>query len=50
MSACIKYLDDYDLIKKCCRCKLICLKSRFFYKNKNMRDGFHPQCISCSKI
>ena len=48
MSNCIKDLFDYDLVKKCCRCKLIGLKSNF-YKSKNMSDGLHPQCISCSK-
>ena len=48
MINCIKDLYDYDLVKKCCRCKLICLKSNF-YKNINMIDGLHPQCISCSK-
>ena len=32
MSSCIKELYDYDLVKKCCRCKNILLKSNF---NKN---------------
>ena len=49
MSNGIKDLNDYDLFEKCCRCKLICLKSNF-HKSKNMSDGIHPQCISCSKI
>ena len=49
MIGCIKDYYDYDLVKKCCRCKLICLKSNFF-KSKNMSDGLYPQCISCSKI
>ena len=48
MSNCIKDLYDYDLIKKCCRCKNN-LKSHF-YKSKNMTDGLHPQCIFCSNI
>ena len=48
MSNCIKDLYDYDLVKKCCRCKLICLKSNFL-KNKNMSDGLQPHCISCRK-
>ena len=48
MSACIKDLYDYDLIKKCCRSKSVCLKSNF-YKSKNMSDGLHPQCKPCSK-
>ena len=30
MSGCIKDLYDYDLVRKCCRCKLICLKSNFY--------------------
>ena len=29
MSNCIKDLYDYDSVKKCCRCKLICLKTLF---------------------
>ena len=41
MSNCIKELYDYKLIKKC-------LKSNF-HQNKNMSDGLHPLCISCSK-
>ena len=49
MSNCSKDLYDYDLVKKCGRCKSIFLKSNF-YKRKNMSDGLHPQCISCSKI
>ena len=48
MSNCIKDLFDYDLVKKCCRCKNILLKYNF-HKNKNMSDGLHPRCISCSK-
>ena len=48
MSNSIKDLYDYDLVKKCCRCKSICLKTNF-YKIKNKSDGLHPQCISCSK-
>ena len=48
MSNCIKDLYDYDLVKKCCRCKNISLKSNF-YKSKNISDGLHPQCIFCSK-
>ena len=42
MSICIKDWNDYDLIKKCCRCKNILLKSSF-HKKKNMSHGFHPQ-------
>ena len=29
MSTCIEDLYDYDLVKKCCRCNMICLKSNF---------------------
>ena len=39
MSNCIKDLYDYDLVKKCCRCKNILLKSNF-NKNKTRRDGY----------
>ena len=34
MSNCIKDLYDYDLVKKCCRCKSICLKSNFHKSKK----------------
>ena len=47
MSNCINDLFDYELVKKCCRCKSICLKSNF-YKNKK-DDGLHPQCNFCAK-
>ena len=39
MSSCIKDLYDYELIKKCCRCQNISLKSNF-HKNKKSKDGF----------
>ena len=48
MSNCIKDLYDYDLIKKCCRCKNVLLKSSF-YKNKTKRDGYASDCVSCRK-
>ena len=48
MSNSVKDLYDYELVKKSCICKSICLKSNF-YKSKNMSDGLHPQCTSCSK-
>ena len=47
MSNCIKDLFDYDLVKKCCRCKNILLKSNF-HRNKNRKDGFHSQCKFCA--
>ena len=48
MSNCIKDLYDYELVKKCCRCKSICLKSDF-NKSKNMSDGLLPRCKFCAK-
>ena len=47
MSNCIKDLFDYELVKKCCRCKSICLKSNFYENKKD--DGLHPQCKFCAK-
>ena len=48
MSNSIKDLRDYDLIKKCCRCESICLKSNF-YMSENVSDGLQPQCKFCAK-
>ena len=48
MSICIKDLYDYDLVKKCCRCKNILLKSNF-YKDYNRKDGLQRICIICIK-
>ena len=48
MSNCIKDLYDYNLVKKCCRCKNILLKSNF-NKNKTKRDGVQSICINCFK-
>ena len=48
MSNCIKDLYDYDLVKKCCRCKNILLKSNF-NRNKTKRDGVQSICIICFK-
>ena len=45
MSNCIKDLFDYDLVKKCSKCGIISLKSNF-HRNKNMKDGLQPHCIS----
>ena len=47
MSICIKDLFDYDLVKKCCRCKNILLKSNF-HKDTNRKDGLHSQCKFCA--
>ena len=46
MSTCIKDLYDYDLDKKCCRCKSICLKFNF-RKNVNRKDGVNAMCKIC---
>ena len=48
MSTCIKDLYDYNLVKQCCRCKLICLKSNF-YKKVNETDGINSICEVCMK-
>ena len=48
MSNSIKDWYDYDSVKKCCRCGIISLKTNF-HKNKNMKDGLQPYCISCVK-
>ena len=48
MSNCIKDLFDYDLVKKCCRCKIISLKSNF-HKNKLSKDGYRSSCKICEK-
>ena len=48
MSNCIKDLFDYDLVKKCCRCKNILLKTNF-NKNKTKKDGEQNICVICFK-
>ena len=48
MSNCIKDLYDYELVKKCCVCKNILLKSNF-NRNKTKRDGVQSICIICFK-
>ena len=48
MSNCFKDLFDYELVKKCCRCKSIFLKSNF-YKNVNKKDGINSICKVCLK-
>ena len=49
MSNSIKDLFDYDLVKKCSKCKTISSKCNF-HKNKNMRDGLNTHCIFCRKV
>ena len=46
MSSSIKDLYGYNLVKKCCRCKNILLKSNF-NKNKTKKDGLQSFCIIC---
>ena len=48
MSNCIKDFYDYDLIKKCCRCGIISLKSNF-HKNKKSKDELNSICKGCMK-
>ena len=48
MSNCIKGLYDYDLIKKCNRCKNFLLKSNF-HKDNTRNDGLYNQCKVCRK-
>ena len=47
MSNCIKDLFDYDLVKKCSKCKTISLKSNF-YKDITKKDGYRPSCKRCT--
>ena len=47
MSSSIKELYQYDLVKKCCRCKTISLKEINFHKDKNRKDGYKPDCKTC---
>ena len=46
MSNCIKDLYNYNLIKRCCRCGNISLKS-ISHKNEKSKDDSFSQCISC---
>ena len=48
MSNCTKDLFDYDLVKKCCRCKNKLLKSNFHKDNKR-KDGLYNQSKTCRK-
>ena len=48
MSNCIKDFYDYNLVKQCCRCKNILLKSNF-YKKLSSKDGLDSRCIFCLK-
>ena len=47
MSNCIKDLYDYDLVKKCSKCKTVSLKSNF-YKDITKYDGYRPSCKLCT--
>ena len=42
----MKDLYNYELVKQCCRCKLICLKSNFS-KNIKKKDGVNSMCKIC---
>ena len=47
MSSCVKDLYDYDLVKKCSKCKIVKLKSNF-YKDRTKNDGYRPSCRICT--
>ena len=47
MSNYIKDLYDYDLVKKCSKCKTISLKSNF-YKDITKKDGYRPSYKRCT--
>ena len=48
MSNCIKELYDYDLVKKCSKCRITSLKSNF-HKDNTRNDGLCNQCKVCRK-
>ena len=48
MSNCIKDIFDYDLVKKCSKCKIVKLKSNFHKRSKSS-DGLQTQCVFCVK-
>ena len=48
MKRCIKDLYEYEIFKNCLKSGNILLKSNF-HKNKIMKDGLQPRCISCCK-
>ena len=46
MKKCVKDLYSYELVKQCCRCKTICLKSKF-YNNIKKKSGVNSMCKIC---
>ena len=48
MSSSIRGSFEHDLIRRCSKCKSICLKSNFF-EDETRRDGLYPRCKSCRK-
>ena len=46
MSKCIKDLYNFELVKQCCKYKLICLKSNFF-ENIKRKDRVNSMCKIC---
>ena len=48
MSSCFEFLYDYDLVKKCCICGIVKLKTDF-YKKLDSKDGLDLRCIPCMK-
>ena len=45
MSSCIKYLYDYEVVKKCSKCGIISLESKF-HKDTLTKDGLDPRCVT----
>ena len=48
MNNCIKELYDYDLVKQCCVCRNVLLKSNF-HKILKSKDRLQSQCKFCVK-
>ena len=47
ISNCFNNFYDFGLVKECCKCKSIGLKSNF-YKNRNKKDGLNFFCKKCT--
>ena len=48
MSSCIKDLNDYELVEKCCRRGIVKLKSNFLKRSKSS-EGYDPRYKFCIK-
>jgi len=45
------YIEKYSIVKVCSKCKKeLPATSKYFYKDRSVKDGLRPDCIECHRM